>query len=78
MTVLCASDPYAVLGLETAFDMIAPDLVTGIATNTAAGTALLEQLTDLPAFNIRDNDTHGRLDTLLRDRLGIVTEEEAE
>jgi hypothetical protein len=78
MTVLCASDPYAVLGLETAFDMLAPDLVTGIATNTAAGTALLEQLTDLPAFNIRDNDTHGRLDTLLRDRLGIVTEEEAE
>ena len=74
MTVLCASDPYAVLGLETAFEMLAPDLVTGIATNTAAGTALLEQLTDLPAFNIRDNDTHERLDALLRDRLQIVEE----
>ena len=74
MTILCASDPYAVLGLETAFDMLAPDLVTGIATNTAAGIDLLEQLTDLPAFNIRDNDTHDRLDALLRDRLGIAEE----
>ncbi len=74
MTILCASDPYAVLGLETAFDMLAPDLVTGIATNTAAGIGLLEQLTDLPAFNIRDNDTHDRLDALLRDRLRIAEE----
>jgi len=74
MTVLCASDPYAVLGLETAFDMLAPDLVTGIATNTAAGTSLLHQLTDLPAFNIRDNDTHDRLDALLRNRLGLTEE----
>ncbi|WP_118826001.1 hypothetical protein [Salinibacter ruber] len=74
MTVLCASDPYAVLGLETAFDMLAPDLVTGIATNTAGGIDLLTQLTDLPAFNIRDNDTHDRLDALLRDRLGLAEE----
>ena len=72
MTVLCASDPYAVLGLETAFDMLAPDLVTGIATNTAGGIGLLEQLTDLPAFNIRDNATHDRLDAMLRDRLGLA------
>ena len=27
-TVLCASDPYAVLGVETAFDMLSPDLIT--------------------------------------------------
>jgi hypothetical protein len=71
MTVLCASDPYGVLGVEEAFAMLSPDLVTGIATNTAAGIALLEQLTDLPAFNIRDNETHERLDALLRDRLGL-------
>jgi hypothetical protein len=70
MTVLCASDPYAVLGVESAFDMLSPDLVTGIATNTAAGIELLEQLTDRPAFNIRDKDTHDHLDALLRDRLG--------
>ena len=77
MTVLCASDPYAVLGLETAFDMLAPDLVTGIATNTDAGTTLLRQLTDLPAFNIRDSDTHDRLDAFLRDRLPISEVEQA-
>ena len=73
MTVLCASDPYAVLGVETAFDMLSPDLVTGIATNTAAGIALLEQLTDRPAFNIRDKETHDHLDALLHDRLGLGT-----
>ncbi len=73
MTVLCASDPYAVLGVETAFDTLSTDLVTGIATNTAAGVALLEQLTDRPAFNIRDKETHDRLDTLLRERLRLGT-----
>jgi hypothetical protein len=71
MTVLCASDPYAVIGVEDAFGMLSPDLVTGIATNTAAGVSLLDQLTDVPAFNIRDNETHDRLDALLRDRLGL-------
>jgi len=71
LTILCASDPYAVLGVESAFDMLSPDLVTGIATNTAAGISLLNQLTDRPAFNIRDNDTHPRLDALLRDRLAL-------
>jgi hypothetical protein len=71
LTILCASDPYAVLGVQKAFSMLQPDLVTGIATNTAAGISLLDQLTPLPAFNIRDADTHGRLDALLRDRLGI-------
>jgi hypothetical protein len=71
MTVLCASDPYAVLGVEQAFDMLSPDLITGLATNTAAGISLLNQLTDLPAFNIRDKETHAPLDSLLRDRLGL-------
>lgn len=69
MTVLCASDPYAVLGVKQAFDMLSPDLITGVATNTAAGISLLDQLTDLPAFNIRDKDTHDHLDALLRENL---------
>ncbi|MFP4228266.1 MAG: hypothetical protein ACLFTE_05490 [Salinivenus sp.] len=72
LTVLCASDPYAVLGVEEAFDMLSPDLVTGVATNTAAGIELLDQLTDRPAFNIRDKDTHPELDALLRDRLPVL------
>jgi hypothetical protein len=71
MTVLCASDPYAVIGVQKAFEMLHPDLVTGVATNTAAGVSLLDALTDLPAFNIRDNDTHDRLDAMLSDRLDL-------
>lgn len=71
MTILCASDPYAVLGVQRAFSMLKPDLVTGIATNTAAGVSLLGQLTDLPAFNIRDKETHDRLDGMLKDRIDI-------
>jgi hypothetical protein len=71
MTVLCASDPYAVLGVQKAFRMLHPDLVTGVATNTAAGVSLLDALTDIPAFNIRDNDTHERLDAILSDRLDL-------
>lgn len=69
MTILCTSEPYAVLGLEDAFEMLEPDLVTGVATNTAAGEALLDQLTDRLVFNIRNPDTHDRLDALLRDRI---------
>ncbi|MFO8099798.1 MAG: hypothetical protein R6T83_09300, partial [Salinibacter sp.] len=69
LTVLCASDPYAVLGVEEAFGMLSPDLVTGVATNTAAGIELLNQLTDRPALNIRDKETHPELDALLRERL---------
>lgn len=72
MTVLCASDPYAVLGVKQAFDMLSPDLITGVATNTAAGVSLLGQLTDLPAFNIRDKDTHNHLDALLRENLDAI------
>jgi hypothetical protein len=71
MTILCASDPYAVLGVQKAFRKLQPDLVTGVATNTAAGISLLDELTPLPAFNIRDNDTHGRLDAMLQDRLDL-------
>ena len=71
MTVLCASDPYAVLGVEEAFAMLSPDLITGLATNTAAGISLLNQLTDRPAFNIRDKSTHTLLDSILRDRLDL-------
>jgi hypothetical protein len=51
--VLSASDPYAVVGVQTAFGL-KPDLVTGPATNTTAGVALVEKLTGLPALNLMD------------------------
>ena len=51
--VLCATDPYAVVGVQTAFGL-RPDLITGPATNTTAGIALAEKLTQLPALNLMD------------------------
>lgn len=50
-TILCASDPYAVVGLITAYGR-RPDLVTGVTTNTLAGCELVEKLSGVPALNL--------------------------
>ncbi|MDJ0700363.1 MAG: hypothetical protein QNJ07_10930 [Woeseiaceae bacterium] len=50
-TILCASDPYAVVGVKQAFGLDA-DLVAGPATNTSSATALVKKLTGLNAINI--------------------------
>ena len=56
-TVLCASDPYAVLGVKAAFNhRLHTDLVAGPATNTTAALDLVEKLTGLPGINIIDPD----------------------
>lgn len=55
-TVLCASDPYSVLGVTTAYKR-RPDIVTGIAASTDAATGLVQRLSGIPAFNILDK--HG-------------------
>lgn len=49
-TILCASDPYAVVGITTAFER-QPDLVTGPCANTLAGQSLIKKLTGLPTMN---------------------------
>lgn len=49
--ILSASDPYAVLGLMKAFDIV-PDIVTGISTNTLAGRELVEKLCGVKALNL--------------------------
>lgn len=76
-SVLCASDPYAVVGVQEAFGR-SPDIVTGIATNTEAGVALVEQLADLPAYNLRNKDTLPMLRRKLTDALNntLVTSTE--
>ncbi len=66
---LAASDPYAVLGVTEAFG-VEPDMVTGIATNTSAGIALVERLTGLPAINVRDPRHADRLAELLEPLVG--------
>lgn len=52
-TILCASDPYAVLGVQKAFGLT-PDLVAGPATTTSAAVALVKKLTGLQAINVID------------------------
>jgi len=52
-TILCASDPYAVVGVQKAFGLT-PDLVTGPATTTSAAVSLVKKLTGLHGINIID------------------------
>jgi len=51
--ILCASDPYAVVGVQKAYGLH-PDLVAGPATNTSAATDLVHKLTGLPCINVID------------------------
>lgn len=68
MTVLCASDPYAVLGVMEAFD-IKPDLVSGRSTSTEAGVRLIEKMTGVPALNVIDRTTGPQLAAMLTEKL---------
>ena len=53
--IVCATDPYAVVGVQKAYGL-RPDLVAGPATNTTAALDLVEKLTGLPGINIIDPD----------------------
>jgi hypothetical protein len=69
-TVLCASDPYAVYGVMKSFNL-KPDIVSGIATNTYAGSELIEKLCNVKALNLIDPDTSATLRTILSRKLSI-------
>lgn len=66
--VLCASDPYAVVGIIDAFGR-KPDLVAGPAANTEAGIALVRKLTGLVALDARNPDAAPELQNALRKAL---------
>lgn len=68
--ILSASDPYAVHGLMKAFD-ITPDVVTGISTNTIAGSELVEKLCGVVALNLIDPSTIPKLKEILHKTLGF-------
>lgn len=68
--LLAASDPYAVTGVMSAFDL-PPDAVSGVATSTSAGIELIEKLTGVPAVNVLDLGDHDRLGSLLEAKLGL-------
>jgi len=59
-TILAASDPYAVVGIQSAWGRTV-DLITGPTSNTLAGVALVHELTGLPALDLLDTHTHDSL-----------------
>ena len=67
-TILCASDPYAVIGVKSAFG-VEPDLVAGPAANTTAAVDLVKQFTGLPALNLLDRSAYPVLKDMLAQRL---------
>jgi len=64
-TILCASDPYGVYGVMRAFGL-KPDLVSGIATNTSAGTQLIENLCGVRALNIMDPEVRPEMMKIIK------------
>ena len=66
--ILCASDPYAVVGVLQAFGL-KPDLVTGPATNTSAAIDLVRQLTGVQGINVADSESVGEFRNLLLSKL---------
>jgi hypothetical protein len=68
--VLSASDPYAVYGIMTAFDIV-PDIVTGISTNTLAGIEMVEQLCEVKALNLIDPKNTSVLKKILSSKTGL-------
>lgn len=69
-TILCASDPYSVVGVEKAFGL-KPDLVTGLATSTSAAIDLINKLSGVDALNVLDPASMPQLRKMLRRKLGI-------
>jgi hypothetical protein len=69
-TILCASDPYAVVGVRDAF-ALEPDLVSGPAAQTTAATELVRKLTALPAINVIDRRALPAFTEFLGQQLGI-------
>lgn len=72
-SVLCASDPYAVHGIMNAFHF-KPDIVTGPATNTQAGIALIDKLCHVYSLNLIDPKTTSDLRKILARKLNISFE----
>ena len=68
--LLCAQDPYAVVGVQQAFQRT-PDLVAGGAANTEAAIALVEKLSGLPALNLVDPANRDKLGNMLRKALDL-------
>ena len=69
-TILCASDPYSVVGVMDAFG-VRPDLVSGVATNTYAGVDLIEKLSGVKAVNVLNPTYLPEMEQVLCEKLGL-------
>ncbi|MFC1740860.1 hypothetical protein ACFL0N_05230, partial [Pseudomonadota bacterium] len=71
-TVLCASDPYAVLGVQTAYGKhMKADLVAGPAANTTSATRLVKELSGHKALCLLDRSTYPELVEMLEEALSL-------
>ena len=66
--LLCAQDPYAVVGVMSAFDR-EPDLVAGGAANTSAGIKLVKRLSGIEAMNLMEPAAMAELQVRLKKAL---------
>jgi molybdopterin-guanine dinucleotide biosynthesis protein len=67
-TILCASDPYAVVGVTSSFN-VQPNLIAGRATSTSAAVELTEKLCGIKAINVLDPSNWPQLDRTLAESL---------
>ena len=75
-TVLCASDPYAVLGVQNAFgNSLKASIVSGPAANTSAAVELVQQLCGLESLNLIDRRNYPILCRRLKDALRLGDED---
>jgi len=68
-TILAASDPYAVVGIQAGWGRTF-DLVTGPSANTRAGVQLVHELAGLPALDLMDHATHSSVRQRLEKAVG--------
>jgi hypothetical protein len=72
-SILCASDPYAVVGMIHAYGK-KPDLVAGVATSTEAGTELIESISGIRALNLLDREAQWKLREMLIQQVPVFPE----
>lgn len=69
-TVLCASDPYAVMGVMQSFG-IQPDFISGTAASTTAGVELVEKLAKVSALKLPALESLPKLMEILATKLSL-------
>ncbi len=69
-TVMCAADPYGVVGITHSFGLT-PDVISGIVTDTSAGVELVEKLSGVPAVTIGDRPSQLQLMEIVLEKLNL-------